>query len=197
VHLIIYTQKRESPYIIRVYLILLLLAVLVLASLVSLIIYSGLKATAIQGEIHILRLRKIEAELGLARIDAEFSSFKERLGNLQQDKNMPAIIGEALTLHPDSSRYAVQVSAHRNFQDAERIVQSIHGRISRRVAVQPARLATGLWFRVLVTPFDTQAEAKSYADSLVRQKIIQEYYIQRIPRASASSDTSAATGSRN
>ena len=196
-HLIIYTQRRESPYIIRVYLILVLLAVLVLASLVSVIIYSGLKATALQGEIHILRLRKIEAELGLARIDAEISGFQGPLGNLQQHKTMPAILGEALTLHPDSSRYAVQVSAHRNFQDAERILQSIRGRISKRVAVQPARLATGLWYRVLVTPFETQAEAKTYADSLVRQRIIQDYYIQRIPRTTAGSDTSAATGSRN
>ena len=196
-HLIIYTQKRESPYIIRVYLILLLLAGLVLASLVSLIIYSGLKATAIQGEIHILKLRKIETELELDRIDAEISGFKERLGSFQQHKDMPPLIGEALTLHPDSSMYAVQVSAHRNFQDAQRIVQSIHGLISRRIAVQPARLATGLWFRVLVTPFETQAEAKNYADSLLKQKIIQEYYIQRIPRASAGSDTSAAIGSRN
>ena len=73
------------------------------------------------------------------------------------------------------------------------MVQSIRGRISRWVAVQPARIATGLWFRVLVTSF----EAQSYADSLVRQKIIEEYYIQRLPLVSGSADTSAATSLRD
>jgi len=197
VHLAIYTQKRESPYIIRIYLFLLVLAGLVLASLVALIIYSGLKVTAIQSETQILKLRKIETENELARIDAEISGLKKRLENFQQHRKLPPVIGEALTLHPDSSSYAVQVSAHRSFQDAEKIVRSISQRISRQVAVQPANLATGLWFRVLVTPFETQAEAKIYADSLVGQKIIQEYYIQRIARASTGSDTSAAVGPRN
>ncbi len=182
---------------IRIYLILLLLAVLLLASLVSLIIYSGLKASALQTEIHILSLCKKEAEAGLARADSEISSLKERLGNFQQHRNMPSVLGEILTPHPDLSTYAVQVSAHRSLQDAERIVQSMRPRISRPIAVQPTRLATGLWFRVLVTAFDTQADAQNYADSLIKQKIIKEYYIHRIPRISGSSDTGAAIGSRN
>jgi len=172
---------------IRIYLILALLAVLLLASLVSLIIYSGLKASALQTEIHILSLRKKEAEAGLARADSEISSLKERLGNFQQ----------VLTPHPDLSTYAVQVSAHRSLQDAERMVQSMRPRISRPIAVQPTRLATGLWFRVLVTAFDTLADAQNYADSLIKQKIIKEYYIHRIPSISGSSDTGAAIGSRN
>jgi len=197
VYLAIYTQKRENPYIVRIYLILPLVGVLALAGLVSFIIYSGIKTSALQAEINILNLRKNEAEVQLTRAAAEISLFKDRLSNLQQHRNIPAAIGENLTLHPDSSIYAVQVSAHRSYQDAERMVRSIRGRISRRVAVQPARIATGLWYRVLVTSFDSQGEAQSYADSLVRQKIIEEYYIQRLPRVSGSADTSAATGPRD
>lgn len=196
-YLAIYTQKRENPYIVRIYLILPLVAVLVLAGLVSFIIYSGIKTSALQTEINILNLRKNEAEAQLTRAAAEISLFKDRLNNLQQHRNIPAVLGESLTLHPDSSIYAVQVSAHRSYQDAERMVQSIRGRISRWVAVQPARIATGLWFRVLVTSFDSQSEAQSYADSLVRQKIIEEYYIQRLPLVSGSADTSAATSLRD
>ena len=196
-YLAIYTQKRENPYIVRIYLILPLVAVLVLAGLVSFIIYSGIKTSALQTEINILNLRKNEAEAQLTRAAAEISLFKDRLNNLQQHRNIPAVLGESLTLHPDSSIYAVQVSAHRSYQDAERMVQSIRGRISRWVAVQPARIATGLWFRVLVTSFDSQSEAQSYADSLVRQKIIEEYYIQRMPLVSGSADTSAATSLRD
>ncbi len=196
-YLVIYTQKTESPYIIKIYLIVLFLALLVLASLVSLIIYSGLKAITLQTETHILSLRKIEAEVELARVDTEIPGLKKRLSDLQQQRNMRAVLGENLTLHPDSSTYAVQISAHRSFQDAERMVQSIRPRISLSVAVQPVRLATGLWFRALVTPFDTRAEAQNYAESLVKQKIIGEYYIQRIPRVSDSSDTGAAIGPQN
>lgn len=191
-HLVIYTQKRENPYLIRSYLILLLLAVLVLAGLVSLIIYSGVKVSALQTEIHILSLRKIEAELELARADTKISNLQQSLANLRQHRNQPAVLEETQRLHPDSSTYAVQISAYHSFQDAERMVENIRPRISRPIAVQPTRLATGLWFRVLVTAFDTQTEAQNYADSLVKQKIIKEYYIQRLSSVSGTTDTSAA-----
>jgi len=180
---------------IRVYLILFLLAVLALASMISAVVYTRLKASALQSEIRTVRLSKIEAEAELARTETEISGLEKHLRENQQQRNLLAVLGEALSLHSDSSTFAVQLSAHHSFQDAENLARDIRQLISRRISVQRVKLATGFWFRVLITPFDTQAEARDYADSLVEQKIIKEYYIQRIPRASAPSDSVAATGS--
>ncbi|HUU26246.1 MAG TPA: SPOR domain-containing protein [archaeon] len=208
-HLAIYTQKSETPYIYKFSLILSLLAALALAGLFASVAYFTLDALHLNKEFMTLTLSKEQAKEKIIGLEREISALQERINYIQERSSTPGLLFEALarayphipedTVQPvylqDSLKntgsfiYAVQVSAYRNRDDAEISAESFRTRLDRRVFTEEIRLVNGRWFRVLVLPFSSFPEAESYAENLKKQGIISEYIIQKISRRIFNADS--------
>jgi len=208
-YVVFYTQKNEKPYIWRLNLFVPLLVALILAGLAMLLVYSAYKAHSLNKELVAMNASNNQALEKLSRAEREISVLEKQTLRLREHPPTAEFLLEALNkAHPPQdtvrpvyspeefplssvSFYAVQLSAHRSREEAERVVEGLRSSLDHSLNVEEVYLSSGRWFRVLISSFTTFAEAEQYAENLKKRGIIKEYYIQSIPPHRAPVDTKA------
>jgi hypothetical protein len=210
VHLVIYTQKNETPYIFKFSPLVPLAAALVLAFFSILLAYFVLKTYHLNSALQAQDFSRERIQEKLSGKGLEIAALEERIRYIRENPTTPELLFEALsrayafipedTIQFDyrgrgsasagSDLYAIQIAAHREREQSEILARDYRARIGRRTEVEEIHLPTGRWYRVLILPFASSAEARLFADSLIKQGIIKKYYIQTAPRQPAPADTS-------
>jgi len=196
VHLVIFTQKTEKPYIANPPLIVLLLALFVPAGLVSLQLYHTFKAIEIQRRLPELEAGNFRSRDNLFRLDGEFSRLSGRLRLFEEQPGDSSILLDNLErafpgaaadtvrpVYPDSLRkevYAVQVAAQRSLEEAEKTATDYRGKLNRPLTIERVQLTSGVWYRVLIPSFLSPGAAQAYGESLLQGNLVREFYVQRI-----------------
>jgi hypothetical protein len=93
----------------------------------------------------------------------------DRAGQVARGKTEPRI-------------HTLQVAAFPSSKQAGRVIQSIRKKGVRGIyLVKTKRKAGGNWYKIRVGRFDSKEEARQFADQLVDQKTIRNYFIIPLP----------------
>ncbi len=195
-HILIYTAKREKPFVLgRAGLSLSVLSGLLVLAVWAAVWHNG------QNGSYGAEINRIEQELysGRARLDAAVSGIDSlraslEIGNprgLEQFlRQMDSLRGGtppetvSVSAPVSSVNIAIQVSSHPLEQDARREAESLALRTGLHPVVEGVRVGARLWHRVLIEGFREESAARTLADSLLRTGAIREYVIQELGRPS-------------
>jgi septal ring-binding cell division protein DamX len=93
----------------------------------------------------------------------------DRVGQVARGKTEPRV-------------HTLQVAAFPSSKQAGRVIQSIRKKGVRGIyLVKTKRKAGGHWYKIRVGRFDSKEEARQFADQLVDQKTIRNYFIIPLP----------------
>jgi hypothetical protein len=178
-HLIVYTQKRLEPLIVKVpFAIMLALPVFVLL-LAGLLVYLPFEAAE-------LRRRSEELAARRQQLEQRISELRDEYGRLAAGDSTAAASYLLINLRagaaPDTGGvWAVQVSSHRNLSDAQQEAARTAAEVARAVLIRRVALDNGIWYRVLLGQFESRQAAMAYADSVRRSGTIREFTLHRLP----------------
>lgn len=195
-HIIIYTAKREKPFVLERA----GLSLTVLSGLLALAAWAAVWHTVQNGRYG-AEISRLERELnsGRASLKAAASGidsvravpeignargmeqFLRQMDSLRGGEPPETVLVSAAVA---SGNFAIQVSSHPLEQDARREAESLALRTGLHPVVEGVRVGTRLWHRVLIEGFREESAARSLADSLLNTGVIREYVIQELGRPS-------------
>jgi hypothetical protein len=189
VYLVVYTRKRLMPLIRKIPLFILLVALAVPLALTAAVIYFHFAATGLKRQAAALELNISAAREQLATADSisqvselYIPAVRNTRADILFDLRPPQRSDSLSAAETNGGGvYAVQISSHRNHQEAVRVVSSLVNRLARPVLIQQTVLANGRWYRVLIEPFESREAAAGYADSLLAAGVIEEFTLHRLP----------------
>jgi len=193
VHIIIYTKKREKPFVLgRAGLLFALAAGLTLLCL-GVGLWYGRQSGLLEDDLSGLRAGLGLAQHNLRAADSAAELARENLTKFDPNSltvlvGLPDSLPDEVAPEPQAVprpaeevlRWAIQVSSRRQEADARAEAVALGRRTGLRPGVERVEVGTQVWFRVLIAGFPNESAARRQADSLVAAGAIREYVLQEL-----------------
>jgi len=212
-HLVIYTQKRKRPLIIKLHVIVPALLVLLILLLLALPVYLGFKRRALVVAAGDLDQEKALTAGEILVAEKRISSLEERIRYVEENPTTPDVLFEALRKNfasgpPDTliplipveylrvsgeTIYAIRLAGLDTREAALRAAEDYRQAIAANIEIEELELPGGRLYRVMATGFRSARQAENYARNLLREGKISDYLIQEISLP----DSNTAAGENN